>query len=71
MEQERARREFTPEQRDWLGMIKEHIATSASISLDDFELAPFCEKGGAVKADRLFEQQLGKLLEELNEALVA
>jgi len=70
-EQERLGRRFTPEQREWLEMIKEHIATSAGISIEDFELAPFYGKGGAVKASRLFEQQLDKLLEELNEALVA
>lgn len=69
-EQEKLGRRFAPEQRDWLRMIKEHIATSASISQEDFELAPFYEKGGVVKASRLFEQ-LDKLLEELNEVLVA
>ena len=64
-------RVFTQEQLTWLEMIKEHIATSVSIGIDDFELAPFHEKGGAVKADSLFERQLDKLLEELNEVLVA
>ena len=43
----------------------------ASISLEDFELSPFYEKGGAIRANRLFEQQLDKLLEQLNEVLVA
>jgi len=71
VEQEHSGRKFTPEQREWLEMIKEHIATSASISLEDFELSPFYEKGGAVRANRLFEQQLDKLLEELNEVLMA
>jgi len=52
-------------------MIKQHIATSGSISVNDFELSPFYEKGGAVKADKLFEHQLDKLLDELNEVLVA
>lgn len=70
-QQEQSGRRFTPEQREWLEMIKEHIATSASIGLDDFENVPFSQKGGAVKANKLFEQQLDKLLEELNEVLVA
>ncbi len=70
-QQQEAGRTFTPEQRAWLEMIKEHIATSVSISIDDFESVPFYEKGGAVKANRLFEQQLDKLMEELNEVLVA
>jgi len=38
--------------------------------MDDFELAPFYEKGGAIKAYQIFGQELDKVLEELNEALV-
>ncbi len=64
-------REFTSEQMLWLNMIKEHIATSLAIEVDDFELPPFAQKGGAVKADTVFEQQLDKILEELNRELVA
>ena len=71
VQQEQLGRRFTPGQQEWLEMIKEHIATSASISLEDFELSPFYEKGGAIRANRLFEQQLDKLLEQLNEVLVA
>lgn len=69
-QQHEAGRKFTVEQMTWLEMIKEHVATSVSIDLDDFESVPFYEKGGAVKANSLFEQQLDKLLEELNEVLV-
>jgi len=69
-QQQEAGRTFTPEQREWLEMIKEHIAISVSIGVDDFESVPFYEKGGVVKANKIFEQQLDKLLEELNEALV-
>jgi type I restriction enzyme R subunit len=70
-QQQRAGRKFTKEQLDWLVMIKEHIATSASIGIGDFELTPFQEKGGAIRANKVFEQQLDKLLEELNGVLVA
>jgi len=70
-EQKSAGRIFNQEQMQWLRMIKEHIATSAGISIDDLGLTPFHEKGGAIKADKLFNHQLDKLLEELNEALVA
>ena len=69
-QQQEAGRSFSAEQVAWLEMIKEHISTSVSIGVDDFESVPFYEKGGAVKANSLFEQQLDKLLEELNEALV-
>ena len=52
-------------------MIKEHIATSLSISIEHFELTPFAEKGGAVRAYSLFEGELDDILEELNKELVA
>ena len=52
-------------------MIKDHIATPLAIGVDDFELPPFTQKGGAVKANTVFQQQLDKILEELNKELVA
>jgi len=64
-------REFTREQMLWLNMIKEHIATSLTIGVDDFELPPFAQKGGAVRANTVFQQQLDKILDELNKELVA
>jgi type I restriction enzyme R subunit len=64
-------REFTPEQMAWLNMIKDHIATSLTIRVDDFELPPFAQKGGAVRANAVFQQQLDKILDELNKELVA
>src|SRR3989338_7757126 len=64
-------RKFTPEQVEWLAMIKEHIATSASIDIEDFDYVPFYEKGGRVRATRIFGQELNTILKELNEALVA
>jgi len=69
--QKQAGREFSPEQRAWLDMIKGHIATSLTIGVDDFELPPFAQKGGAVRANTVFQQQLDKILEELNKELVA
>ena len=62
---------FTAEQMEWLKLIKDHIATSLSIGMDDFEYAPFYEKGGAVKVYQLFGQQLNGILDELNERLAA
>jgi type I restriction enzyme R subunit len=68
--QEKSGRTFTPEQIEWLKMIKDPITASLRIEMDDFELAPFYEKGGAIKAYQIFGQELDKVLEELNEALV-
>jgi type I restriction enzyme R subunit len=64
-------REFTPEQLEWLRIIKEHVATSLAVEVEDFELAPFFEKGGPVKAFQIFGPDLPKVLTEVNEALAA
>lgn len=67
--QERDGKHFTSEQKEWLNMIKDHITTSLTINIDTFELSPFNQKGGAVKAYQLFGQQLNNMLEELNMVL--
>ncbi|MCK9442088.1 MAG: hypothetical protein M0Q13_11785 [Methanothrix sp.] len=67
--QEQTGQKFTPEQAEWLEMLKEHIATSLRIDVNDLELAPFYERGGPVKACRLFGPGLSGMLETLNEAL--
>ena len=38
---------------------------------DDFELAPFSQRGGLGKAHQLFGEQLPKLIDELNATLAA
>jgi len=70
-EQKKAGRTFTDEQLEWLKMIRDHIATSLEIEKEDFELAPFHKKGGLAKVYKLFGEELDKILEELNEVLVA
>ena len=70
-EQESKGRKFTQEQLEWLTMIKDHVATSLSIDADDFELAPFYEKGGLSRVYSLFGEELDTVLNELNEVLVA
>src|SRR5207253_8529561 len=62
---------FTPEQIEWLKLIRDHIDTSLSIEPDDFEYAPFNQLGGLGKAHQLFGEQLPNLLDELNEVLAA
>jgi type I restriction enzyme R subunit len=69
--QKKAGVSVTPEQMDWLVMIKEHIATSMSITMDDFENVPFNQKGGRVRVFQIFGKEVEKVLEELNESLVA
>ncbi len=70
-QQEKLGKKFTTEQREWLMMIKDHISTSLSIGMSDFELAPFYEKGGPVKFHNIFGETADKILEELNEVLAA
>jgi type I restriction enzyme R subunit len=62
---------FTPEQRAWLELIRDHIATAISIEPNDFNYAPFSQRGGLGKAHQLFGDDLPKLLGELNEVLAA
>jgi len=69
-QQEQAGR-FTPEQVEWLVMVKGHIATSLNIEPDDFAYSPFSQKGGRVRAVKLFGPELPKVLDELNEVLAA
>ncbi len=64
-------RSFTDEQVRWLEMIRDHVATSLEITVDDFDLTPFTEEGGLGRASQVFGQDLRPLLAELNEALVA
>ncbi|MGI9193731.1 MAG: type I restriction-modification enzyme R subunit C-terminal domain-containing protein [Actinomycetota bacterium] len=68
-QQENTGRKFTEEQRSWLEMIRDQIANSLAIGVDDFDYVPFNEHGGLGKATQLFGPDLPELLEELNEAL--
>ena len=68
--QKKMGRTFTSEQMEWLQMLKEHISTSVAITVDDLELTPFQERGGAIKASKVFGEQLDKIIEELNGVLV-
>ncbi|MCL5027501.1 MAG: restriction endonuclease subunit R, partial [Bacteroidetes bacterium] len=61
---------FTSEQEQWLNMIKEHISTSLSVEKDDFDNPPFFDRGGRVKAFKLFGNNLETILAELNSELV-
>jgi type I restriction enzyme, R subunit len=62
---------FPPEHLAWLGLIRDHIATSLSIDPEDFEYTPFGERGGLGKAHQLFGESLPALLDELNATLAA
>jgi type I restriction enzyme R subunit len=68
-EQEAAGRTFTAEQREWLEMIRDHVAASLTVDANDFQYVPFNERGGLGRADALFGAALQPLLNELSAAL--
>jgi len=69
--QESAGKQFSTDQRRWLEMIRDHIAANLGIEPDDFEYAPFAQKGGLGKVYQLFGDDLNNLIEQLNESLAA
>lgn len=71
VQQHTAGRDFTTEQVRWLEMIRDHIAASVEMTVDDLDYAPFAEEGGLGRAKRIFGDGLGSLLDELNGVLAA
>ena len=69
--QESSGKTFTTEQKEWLVMIKEHIARAAEISIGDMDYTPFNQKGGRVKYYEMFGDDYEKILSEMHEALVS
>ncbi|MCH7561644.1 MAG: hypothetical protein IIC67_09835, partial [Thaumarchaeota archaeon] len=70
VQQKSSGKQFTPEQKEWLVMIKDTIASSVSINLDALDDVPFNQKGGRVKFYELFGDDYEKILEELHEVLI-
>jgi len=70
-QQQASGKTFTDEQRHWLEMIRDHVATNLSIDTDDFDYAPFAQEGRLGKVHQLFSGGLETIIEKLNEALVA
>ncbi|AFL84871.1 helicase, type I site-specific restriction-modification system restriction subunit [Belliella baltica DSM 15883] len=62
---------FSEEQVEWLRMIKDHIASSFQIDIEDLDYTPFDGKGGRGMMWNLFETQMVDVIEELNKELTA
>lgn len=63
---------FTGDQVKWLGYIRQHLIQNLSVNLDDLENAPiFSNRGGRRKAEKVFQEQLELLLEEINSEIAA
>jgi type I restriction enzyme R subunit len=62
---------FTEEQMDWLRMLRDHIASSMSVTTEHLDLSPFDSRGGLGKFYELFGNEYENVLEEMNYALLA
>ncbi len=62
---------FTEAQMNWLRMIKDHIASSIHLEIEDLDLTPFDAAGGRGKMWQLFGEDMHQIIEEMNETLVA
>lgn len=62
---------FTPEQMEWLRLIKDHVVSSYHIDLDDLDYTPFDAQGGKGKMFQLFGDEMEEIINELNEVLAA
>jgi type I restriction enzyme R subunit len=62
---------FSPEQTEWLRLMKDHIAASCFITRADFDYAELAAQGGLQKVWSVFGNQLDALMGEMNEALLA
>lgn len=51
-------------------MIKDHIATSLTIDVDDFDNVPFSQKGGLARMYDLFGDNYESILGELQGVLI-
>ncbi|MBB6576335.1 hypothetical protein HNP33_000383 [Comamonas odontotermitis] len=60
-----------PQEIEWLRLMKDHAASSCSISRDDFDYAVLADKGVLEKAWGLFGKELDTVMREMNEELVA
>ena len=52
-------------------MIRDPVAASLGLEIDDFDLPPFSQQGGLGRVHQLFGAELPKVIEELNRELVA
>jgi type I restriction enzyme R subunit len=62
---------FSPEQTEWLRLMKDHITNSCQINRDDFDYAQLADMGGLQKAWGLFGKDLDTLMNEMNLELMA
>ena len=52
-------------------MLKDQIATSVHVDMDDLDYTPFDAGGGRGRMWQLFGESMNTMIDELNEALAA
>ena len=62
---------FNEDQMNWLRMIKDYVATSFHLEIDDLDYTPFDALGGRGRMYQLFGDEMDMVISELNEALAA
>jgi type I restriction enzyme R subunit len=70
-QQEQAGVTFADRERWWLDRIADVVATSAGVTADDLDNAPFVERGGVDGAIRDLGNATERYIKQLNEALTA
>jgi type I restriction enzyme R subunit len=70
-QQEQKGKRFSAEQRQWLEAIRDHVAANLEVRAEDFEYAPFAQRGGLGAAHRVFGKELEPILDELTAVLAA
>jgi type I restriction enzyme, R subunit len=63
---------LTDEQQKWLEYIRNHLIENLTIDLEDFDTLPVFERhGGKIQADKVFNNDLEKWINDINYAVAA
>ena len=64
-------RTFSAEQLNWLELIRDQIVVDLEVRMSDLDDPPFAQQGGLGKVYELFGEELGSIVQELNEVVAA
>lgn len=69
----KANHNFTEKQEKWFGLIRRHLIANLLIEKDDIDILPVFTREGLnyKKLNRMFDDELGEILQEINEAVLA
>lgn len=72
MQKVTAGKAFTPEQQQWLELIRQHLRENLTLEMDHFDYAPiFMRRGGIHQARKLFPVDLEALVADVNYEIAA